>query len=370
MEWLFLLIPIVAAGICKMLYPRQLALWEVGLPVFVGVVAIFIGKSTAEYYTSSDTEYLGGFLVKAIHSEAWDERVTCTHTKYCTDKKGNRKACGKEHSYDVDYHPEYWEIADSNEASWRVSRAVFEGLCAEWKNRVFVEMNRRRVHSIDGDAYRTVWDGQYSSLRPSVREHAYENRVAASHSSLNYREISAEEKTQYALFDYPRSDYYCPSVLGYAHPGNGDLDKTNALIGRAKQVRIWLLCFKDQPLQAAHSQEAYWKRGNKNELVICTSLDGGGKIQWAHVFSWTEQETLKITVRQWLEDRSGQVLDVKAFNDFLKPEVEKSWVRKEFHDFEFLDVELSGAAICMIGLLVIAVTAGTLSYGISNDHYA
>src|SRR5207253_1813312 len=118
----------------------------------------------------------------------------------------------------------------------------------------------------------------YQHLHPTVVEHTYENRIAASDNVLNCRFVPKEERKQYCLFDYPRSKFFCPSVLGYEHPGNIDLDKTNALIGRKEQVRIWVLCFKNQPLQAGISQDTYWKHGNKNELVICTSLDNENKI--------------------------------------------------------------------------------------------
>lgn len=370
MEWLFLLIPIIASGLAKYYHPRRVTTWEVGVPILAGLIAIFVGKMAADHYATSATEYWGGYLVQGNYYEHWNERVSCRHTKYCTRTvKGKTESypCGTEHSYDVDDHPPYWEIINSNGENWRVPRQDFENLAQEWGNRVFIDMNRS-YHTIDGDCYRTNWNQKYENLHPTVTEHSYENRIAASNSVLNYREVPEEEKKQYALFEYPRTSFFCTSVLGYSHPGNTDLDKTNALIARANQVRIWLLCFKNQPLQAAYSQEAYWKRGNKNELVICTSLDAENKIQWSHVFSWTDREELKIHTRQWIEDRTGQVLDVKAFNDFVKPLVEKEWTRKEFAEFSYIAVEPPGWAYVMILVVVIGTTVGTIWWAIANRY--
>lgn len=379
MEWLFLIIPILSAGYAKKKFDRQLVWWEICLPFVACIFAILIGKACADHFTTSDTEYLGGYLINTGYYEHWNQKVSCKHPRYCTrtvsDGKGRSHTesyqCGYHHAYDVEDHPEYWEVVDSNGKVWGVDKSDHDRICTEWNNRFFVNMNRP-YHTINGNKYQSDWQNaanvkQYETLHPTVVEHSYENRIAASNSVLNYREVPDGEQKQYQLFTYPRSSFFCTCVLGYNHAGNADLDKTNALIGRTKQVRIWLLCFKKQPLEAAYSQEALWKRGNKNELVICTSLDDNNKIQWGYVFSWTEREDLKITVRQWLEDHAGQVLDVKSFNDFVKPEVEKSWERRAFADFKFIEVQPPAWAYVMICLFVILTTGGTLWWGINND---
>lgn len=65
------------------------------------------------------------------------------------------------------------------------------------------------------------------------------------------------------------------------------------------QVRVWVLLFNNLPRETGLLQEAYWVNGNKNELVICIGLNED-KIMWSHIFSWTESQTIKIELRNFI----------------------------------------------------------------------
>jgi hypothetical protein len=75
----------------------------------------------------------------------------------------------------------------------------------------------------------------------------------------------------------------------------------NALLGRKHQIRVWVLLYRDQPRDISKRQEALWKGGNKNELVICVGLNKANEFQWAEVFSWTKREDLKVSVRDYIQ---------------------------------------------------------------------
>lgn len=359
MIWLFLLIPVFAIIWAKKNFPGVVGP-KLVIPFVAGFVAIGATNYATEWALTRDKEYWGGWLTQASYYEPWDERVSCCHLRYCTDSKGKSYVCGTEHTYDVAYHGPVWELYDSNRHTWSVDQATFDKLCAEWRSRVFVNLHRR-YHSINGNEFRSTWDGKYETLHPTVVTHTFENRIAASDSSiLRTQDVSAEERAALELFEYPASSFFTPCVLGYAHPGNMDLDKMNAMLAAKEQIRVWLLCYHNKPRQAGLSQENYWKLGKKNELVVCAGLDKDEKIQWAHVFSWSEREDLKIEVRQWLEDRTGKTLDTHQFAEYLRPEIEKKWKRREFADFSFIAIKRPLWTYVLIGLVVSLSTAGSV----------
>ncbi len=65
-------------------------------------------------------------------------------------------------------------------------------------------------------------------------------------------------------------------------------------MGSTRNIRMWVLLFQSQPLEAALAQEARWVGSKKNELVLCISIDTENVIQRGHCFSWTKVDELKI----------------------------------------------------------------------------
>lgn len=114
---------------------------------------------------------------------------------------------------------------------------------------------------------------------------------------------------------------------------------------------MWVLVFKNKSRDAGLLQEAYWKGGNKNEFVVTIGIDSlSRKVEWAHVFSWTENQRLKLDVRNFAEEQKK--LDLPALAVFLETSLEQSFVRKRFRDFDYLAVENPLFAV----LLTFAVT--------------
>ena len=62
-------------------------------------------------------------------------------------------------------------------------------------------------------------------------------------------------------------------VRGDAGPtkaaGEKTIGKLDGTLGKASKARIYVLAFKNRPMQAAFDQQAYWKNGHKNEIDIC-----------------------------------------------------------------------------------------------------
>jgi len=385
--WGALAIPFFGAIILLLFFKHKTVWWELLIPFAASVLLIFLSKAIVGHTMTTDTEYWGGYVTRAEYYERWNERVSCRHPKYRTETYTTRDSKGRtvtrtrqvqdgyHHAYDVDEHPPYWKVVDSNGISVSISSARFEWLCGRFKERRFVDM-RRSYHTRDGDKYEATWsaskDPNYEVLEPVTSIHTYKNKVQVSDSVFNYPEV--ENPQEYGLFDYPTrlaEGYLCPAILGNGGPKAKEAEQKfsaiNALLGPSKQVRVWVLVFKGQPLQTAMEQEAYWKGGNKNEFILTIGVNKEQKVQWCHVISWTEVDTLKIEARNKVMEQDGKVLDLESVADWLHPALRRGFIRKEFADFNYLSIRPPMWTILVTYLLVILVNVGVSAWVIFNE---
>jgi hypothetical protein len=365
MMWFLGLVVVLATTIFLLTKHRdKVVLWEFAGLWVVSILVVSLGQCSAESFQTHDTEYWGGWVVNANYEERWNEEVPCSHTKYCTRTDSNGRiesySCGTEHAYDVDNHPPKWYVYTSNKETLMISQSQYQQLVAKFgTGETFVDMHRS-YHSIDGNKYVATWSGIDQTLESAFTSHSYENRVQAAESVYSFQDVSNEDKKMYGLWEYPElQGYYMPALLGAWGPGaseaNQRLVKFNAKFGKSKQVRVWVVVFKNQPREAGFKQEALWKRGNKNEFVITVGLNDRGEIQWCYPFSWTEVEILKVEARNLFEDRKGEVVDYAQVTDWIEKAIPEKWVRKQFVDFSYLSVTPSGWAIFFVILILILV---------------
>ena len=173
--WLALLIPVITAFVLYFFFNRNTIWWEFAVPFAASLILIVIMKYSTELSQTSDTEYWSETASKAIYSEPWDEEVPCRHSYSCnchTDSKGNEhcSTCYM-HSYDVDYHPAYWELVSSSGVSVGISEAKYNYFVNKWKNKSFAEQNRD-YHSIDGNWYVTYWPHTDNMIECMVSSHS------------------------------------------------------------------------------------------------------------------------------------------------------------------------------------------------------
>ncbi len=348
MIWSAMIIPIITAVVLYFWFQHKTLWWEFLIPFTASAILILVCKIGTELSQTNDTEYWGGWMTTAEHYEAWDEEVPCRHPKYETrtrvrDGKTEtyQEFVGYEHTYDVDYHPEYYEATDSNDITEGIDRSVFDSIVQKFGNSKKVDLHRH-YHSIDGDKFVSTWPGSDITLIPFTSVHTYENRVQTTHTILDFKEVDPKE---YGLFDYPAiTGYYqCPSILGDGGETMAEAEKllslTNAKLGRSKQIRLWILIFKDQPLDAGFDQRDYWKGGNKNEFTLTIGVNAAHEVQWCYPISWTEVDILKVDARNFVIEQKGKKLNLVSIVNWLTKECDERFIRKEFVDFAFLTVD-------------------------------
>jgi len=345
--WTAMLVPTLTAIILAVLFRKKVTWWEYLLMFAVPAMLIGGVKVSVEAAQVRCTEYWGAYLTEANYYEDWNEYIhkICSESYPCgTDSEGNTTYCTRFYdcSY-VDYHPEYWEVENSIGESFRVSKNYFEDLCKMWNNRTFVDM-ARNFHTDDGDAYTTKFDKEPAHLIPTTTEHIYENRVQASHSVFNFREFKKGEASALGLYDHPPVKGFTQNcILGpwasAQDEGKGEkaIAFLNAVFGKPSKVRVYLLLWMNKPLSISHEQEAYWKGGNKNEVVVCVGVDPSYTPQWARVFGWTKNETLKIEVRNRI--MSQKKLDVVDLAHALELQILGKTIRRDFREFSYLTVD-------------------------------
>ena len=119
LTYTLLAIPILLTILMFIFYKHEVVWWEYLINFGVAIICIFASKAIIEHTQVTDTEYLGGWATEVRYYEDWNEYIhrTCTRSVSCG------KNCTRTVSYDcsyVSYHPQYWEMRNSNGSSVRI----------------------------------------------------------------------------------------------------------------------------------------------------------------------------------------------------------------------------------------------------------
>lgn len=362
-----ILIPIVLTIASLYLWKEKFVWWEAGLPILVGLILVVVSKALVESAACRDTEYWGGWVTMASYYESWDEEVPCRHPEYrtVTDSKGNshQEFVGYEHSYDVDDHPPYWELYDSNGERTDISQAEYADIKGKCGNEKFIDMNRS-YHSKDGDQYRV--EAPKEVVLPVVKSHTYENRILASSSIYKPKKLTKEDRKR--VYEYPKatSSYFYPSMIGWVE-GSSDLAKMNALLGSSKQVRAMVLVYRKEGADIMQLQRDAWVNGNKNEFVTCIGIAEDNTVSWVDCFCW-ENEGLRVSARNFLAGQIGKRLETREYVAWLGPAIQEQWQRKHFKDFNYLTIEPPWWAVLIVYILVTVTSVGVLFWETENEY--
>jgi len=365
-----LLVPILISIILWVFFKHKTLWWEFLIPFGVALLIGIISKFTVEWLRTSDTEYWSGYIVKAEYYEPWNEYVhrTCTRTVSCG------KNCTRTISYDcsyVQYHSEYWAMTDNNGIEFRISKSKYKHLVKRFGNESFINLNRN-YHTQDGDKYITKWNNNDNDIVCVVTEHSYENRVQASDDIFNFPDIDTNDIKKYGLYDYPEViDNSQVNLLGEINNWNiynRKLEVLNAKLGKKKEVKVFILLFKNKDKESAFKQEAYWKGGNDNEFIICIGTDNENNVTWAHPISWTESMITKVNIRTYIEESINKTLNLSDVIDKLYIEIDTNYKRKNFDDFSYIEIEPTTGQLIWTFVIVLIVNLAVSFWIIINEH--
>jgi hypothetical protein len=314
-------------------------------------------------------------MTKIRHYDDWDEWVHRTCTRQVLkghDKDGNPEY--EEEEYDCsyrDYHPERWTYTDNyGSEHYFYNKAEFDRAMAElgYPKMVFVDMHRH-YYTKDGDAQDYYWDGTFENSRTLTTWHTYTNKVIASRSIFRFEDIDKEKAKELGLFEYPViQDYDQKSLLGVR------LDRLtmkkikylNGTFGSKYQFRMYILVFKDKPLVISEQQKSYWQGGNKNEFVLCLGYNTKThKIDWCNPFSWCDSPKLEVATKRYFREHPN--LNLMGYCKWLEKNI-NLWKRKEFKDFDYIDVEMSDGQTTALFIIILLLDIGMSIFLIGNDY--
>ena len=365
-------IPILTAIVLYIFFRHKTVWWEFSIPLGASFLFIVLMKFIIETAMVQSKEYWGSFISRIEYFEEWDEWIdqTCTRS-CCCDSNGEN--CGTE-TYDCSYrlyHPPCWQIITSTEEVVSISQSEYNRLTKFFGNQKFTDMHRG-YYTIDGDKYSCDWMRDSIKAIPVTTVHYYENRIkVADQSVFHFQEVDTGDVQKFKLKDYPgiTDSYKQDAVLGdYSNDAklaNQKFKYINGLLGHKKEVRLFVLVFQNQPIDAGFYQEWYWSGANMNELAVGIGADYSRRVKWCHPISWTPAEKLKTDIKQFII--SQDTLNLSALASYMQIQVDKQFIRRNFEEFDYLTVEPPTWAIALAYVMTILLNTGLSLWVITNE---
>ena len=363
MEIIIYSLPFIISITLLIFFKKYIVWWEYILLIGSSILFTACLEGIMIRAREFDIEYHGGYITKITHYDEWDEWVerTCTRTVHDGyDDDGNEIT--HEETYDCsyrDYHPERWTYTDNyGREEYFCYESEFNRAMDELGHpkMVFRDMHRD-YYKIDGDAQDYFYDGTIEHIRPLTWSHSYQNKIIASNSIFKFEEIEDEEAKKLGLFNYPKiKDYDQDAILGVnlGKKIHKKIKYINAIYGKTKQIRVYILVYTDKPLEISEQQKAYWQGGNKNEFIVCLGYNSKTKrVDWCNPFSWCDEPVLEVETKRFFMGSPHIVTSVDSYASWLKANLHL-WKRKEFKDFDYIDNTLTkGQAIALLILVLI-----------------
>lgn len=334
------------------------------LPTIGTLLLILIMSALMKYTGNSDTEYLSYYYTKLRHTDKWDEYIhrTCTRrVKVGEDSNGN--AIYEEEEYDCSYvedHPERWIAYDNNGDEIYMNKDEWAKIKNKWKvPSIFVDMRRDYYH-IDGDAQDYVWNEKKETIETYSKEHSYRNYIKHSQTQFRLRDISDDEAKELRLYKYTNiANGEQNPIIGYKkfikQSDVKELQWFNAIYGKKKQIRTFVLIYPNSSPSIVEDQRCYWQGGNKNEFICCVGVNSKtNKLQWIRCFSWLDNITMEMKCQNDLLKDS--IFSVEKYSKWLQQNI-KLWKRKQFSDFDYIqdDIELTDRQMLGITITVLVL---------------
>ncbi len=331
--------------------------------LLAGEATVAAAHKLAYSRRTNSTEYLGSLVTGIFYEEPWTELVTHIETR--TDRNGRTYTVRKIRHH---HHSEIFYFTTTTGKTFNTGEQFFCDVRDQWQlprhSDRWTGCNirggvRYGCHYSIGDMTPEQFDTPKYWI-PITETNSYKNKIRCSNSIFKFEKISSEQAKAIGLFDYPDIyGYDAPCIL----PGEFELPfsvdsmfrRFNARYAPEVQMRLYILLFPaDKGIAISEMQRAYWQGGNKNELVVCIGLTAESDIAWARAFSWADEQTVEADIAQWL--MKHRRLDWQEFHNWLTTRI-ADWRRKEFADFDYINVTLPLSSFLLILALSILENA-------------
>lgn len=329
-------------------------------------------------HRTSAKEYIGSFVYSIRHDDAWTEIQE--YYEEIRDSKGNTRRVKRTRYI---RHPEEWMFYTSIGSSEYISRNSYDYIRRLWgtpchHDSIFGFNIVGGARYFQTYEYRDLLDcfptdnpfenkTVFNTMIAITEKHRYTNKLRNSNSIFRFEEISRKEANELGLWEYPEIERFDMSpILGADVDSNIDqhFRLLNAYYGARYQIRFFIIFFDSatQGVEIAEKQRAYWKGGNKNEFVICLGISNN-KVGWCHAFSWMDEPVLSVKLENYFH--SNPDLDLMKLHSWLRWHL-NDWKRKEFSDFNYINVNLSSLQYWIAFLITCAINVAAVYLVLNN----
>lgn len=303
---------------------------------------------------TSDKEIWSGKITKVKHEEEWDEwHPPSVETYTTTDSKGNTVTQTRT-------IPGYWEHHEAENYITTSDEGTF---------RVFKTPDGKRFSDSFVNSTKEL-EKYYPIGQATASTHIYVNKVQSSYSIFKNKEIDLNDYPD--LFEYPlkqNKNYSINRLLGnfknkavkskYLDSINSNLNDTDNPNNTEntksyKQVNLILANFEDKNSDYGYALQDYWENGNKNDVVVTFGTDANGKPTWCYVFSWSDVEILKTDIREVVMSVEDINKEYNKTLDKISDLIEEKYKRREFAEFDYIQVELSMFSKVLLVIIFLA----------------
>lgn len=367
-------IPVITCCVLYWKFREETVLPEYFFVIVPSILIYLLFKFAFLSARTNDIEYHGSYVTSIEYYEPWDEQVWVTKTREVpdgVDEDGNtiyRTETYRELEYR--YHgSEYFYTKSNSSSKHYLSESMYNRIKNTLKSKpVFKDMHRD-YYKLDGDAYITYWDKTEEHIYTLTTSHYYVNKVQASdHSIFKFHELNDSDVVKNKLYDYPDIINLDQTPI-LTNQNNVTMDEIKAIryingfYGRKCQIRVYILLFDSDNPEVAELQRSYWEGGNKNEFVVCLGVDNR-TVKWCRTFSWADDPWLDVYTRKYF--RNNHSMNLVHYSKSLRTKLNK-WHRKEFKDFDYLQIELTQSQIIWLFILVIIYNIGISIFIVTND---
>lgn len=352
------------ALVSKFLFNTKWFVIPLSIIITLGINSLIV---FIDYKSQTDClEVWSGKIISNKHIEEWDE-----YHKPWDETVTEKDSKGKKHTK-VIHHEGYWEhhnaenyITTSDNGEYSISKTP-DGK----------ELNDSFVNSTQ------ELNEYYPINKPTASVHIYENKVQASYSIYKHKDINIKDYPN--LPSYPKdvnSEFNVTRVIGEVSNKQESIDLLNEVNSRLndtnnsnnkdkvksyKQVNIIFVNLGDVTEDYGIALQDYWQGGNKNDFVIAFGTKDE-KVTWCYPFSWSEVEILKSEVRDYMLDNCDLNKFTATINDTANM-IEQKFERKQFADFNYLDIETSATATTIIIVFTVICGIGVLFSNVIFDN--
>ena len=321
--------------------------------MLTGLLLIVVGYSVvlAVDYSirTSDTEIWSGQITNVYHKEEWDEWIPPRTETYTTTSNGRTVTRTRIIPGRWVHHYAKNSITTTDNGTISVDiTPTGERLTDDYVN----STEELALHFPIGS--------------PTASFHQYTNKIKASNSVFKRKEIDIEDYPD--LPEYPSSINKYQSVnrlIGindvlksrYLDKINANLNNTNnpnnkEQIKGYKQVNLILVDFKDKDSNYGYALQNYWQNGAKNDVVVCFGTNNN-KPTWSYVFSWSQAETMKTNIEELIMSTDNINKEYNNTLDDISKLIEEKYERREFEEFDYIQIEVSFFAKIILILLLL-----------------